>query len=75
MSKIIRRTVSEVAIAVAARASQREVENFRQEKENMKDGLIADNSVPGRKAQVWQQYNVWGIDKSLIVQRDTRNRM
>ena len=75
MANIIRRSVAEVQVAVAARASQREAENFRQEKEQMRDGLVVDNSSPGRKAQRWQQYNVWGIDKTLVVQRDTRNRM
>lgn len=75
MSKIIRRTVVETQVAVAARASRAQEENFRQEKEQLREGLIVDNASPGRRPQVWQQYQTWGVDKSLVVQRDLRNRM
>lgn len=75
MANVIRRSVSESMVAAAARASRVQEENFRQEKENMREGLVADNASPGRRSQVWQQFNVWGVDKTLIIQRDTRNRM
>jgi hypothetical protein len=77
MANIIRRSVAEVQVAVAARIAAKHKEDgekLRDEKRDMYADSF-DNSSPNRRAQTWQQYNSWGLDKTLIVQRDTRNRM
>lgn len=72
MANVVRRSVAQAQAARNDREVERQVEKaLLQEK---KDVLfpVVDNSSPGRKAQVWQQYQVWGPDRSLIVRKDTR---
>jgi hypothetical protein len=78
MANVIRRSVREAQVARSDREVERRVERALEEEKALlqekKDTLfpIVDNSSPGRKAQVWQQYQAWGPDKSLIVRKDTR---
>lgn len=78
MANVIRRSVAQALVARSERDIERQVEaQMEAEKaliQEKKDTLfpIIDNSSPGRKAQMWQQFQVWGPDKSLIVRKDTR---
>ncbi len=78
MANVVRRSVREAQVARSDREVERQVERAIEEEKALlqekKDVLfpVVDNSSPGRKAQTWQQYQVWGPDRSLIVRKDTR---
>lgn len=72
MANVVRRSVAQALVARSERDIERQVEAQMEEKRELFSKNMVDNSSPGRKAQMWQQFQVWGPDKSLIVRKDTR---